>query len=116
MMPSITLDLKKSRIRIHKQTLNLMNEPHYVIILINPEHQTIGLRRSHKVPQAHHIISSPNKDCELYSKELFLKLSTLSPHLHSGASYRIDGIMISESLAVFDLSNAYEIPISNEDK
>ncbi len=116
MMPSITLDMKKSRIRIHKHTLNLMNDPRYVIILINPEHKTIGLRRSHKVPQAHRIISSPNKDCELYSKELFLKLSTLSPHLHSGGSYRIEGKMISEALAVFDLSNAYEIAMSNEDK
>lgn len=39
----MTIDLKRSRFRIHKSTLNKMGNPQYVQFLVNPEEMFIAI-------------------------------------------------------------------------
>ena len=43
---TMTLDLKRNRIRIHKSTLKKLNDPKYIQFLINPEEMLIAFLRS----------------------------------------------------------------------
>ena len=43
--PVISIDFKtRKRIRIHKITFHLLNDPKYIQILVNPESKAIALR------------------------------------------------------------------------
>ena len=44
--PILCIDLKKNRIRIHKQTLRLLGNPEYIQLLVNPDIHMIAIRRS----------------------------------------------------------------------
>lgn len=46
LQPILFIDLKKNRIRIHKQTLHLLGDPEYIQLLINPVTRLIAVRRS----------------------------------------------------------------------
>ena len=52
----ISLDFKKHRIRVYKQTLGYMGNPDYVYLLIDPKEQQIGLFSSKvNAPDAHKV-------------------------------------------------------------
>ena len=44
--PAILIDLKKYRIRIHKNTLRSIGDPNYILLLVNPEEHTLAILRS----------------------------------------------------------------------
>ena len=44
--PSIVVDMKKNRIRIHQKTLHALGDPDFVVLIINPEEHTIGIKCS----------------------------------------------------------------------
>ena len=74
----ISLDFKKHRIRVYKQTLGYMGNPDYVYLLIDPKEQQIGLFSSKvNAPDAHKVdlkkLGSDNS-YELYSKSLFYNI------------------------------------------
>ena len=96
--PVILLDKKKSRIRIHRQTLHLMGDPQFVVFLVNPEQRAIALCKSCKDDKLAHKIDwdrlSGHTCCEVYSTGLMRALESLCPHLSSAFSYRIAGRMI----------------------
>lgn len=104
----ISLDFKKSRIRIYKQTLGYMGNPAYVHLLIDPKERQIGLISSKvRTPDAHKVDLEklgPDNSFELYSKYLFMNIQDLHPSIDKHYSYRLTGKMISNrSLAVFPL-------------
>lgn len=107
MTPMITLDMKKNRIRIHKTTLRLLMNPKFIHILINPEKNTLAICPSlHRGRDTLSIQCRTNHDCELYSKDLMYQISTLKPEINTDTSYRIEGIMDEENIAiVFNISN-----------
>jgi hypothetical protein len=39
--PAILVDLKKYRIRIHKNTLHSIGNPKHILLLVNPEERTL---------------------------------------------------------------------------
>ena len=41
----MTIDLRRSRFRVHKSTLNKMGMPQYVQFLVNPEEMYVRLSR-----------------------------------------------------------------------
>ena len=103
----ISLDFKKHRIRVYKQTLGYMGNPDYVYLLIDPKEQQIGLFSSKvNAPDAHKVdlkkLGSDNS-YELYSKCLFFNIHDLYPCIDERYSYRLTGRMIGRSLAVFQL-------------
>ena len=43
--PAMTIDFKKNRIRIYKKTIHLINNPEYILLLINPREHTLAILR-----------------------------------------------------------------------
>ena len=110
MKPIICIDRKKERIRIHRQTLNLMGRPEYIQLLVNPEQGMFALRGSFKGDHlAHRIRKSffTSDNCyEIYSKHLMQQLVRVNSELLEDQSSRIYGEMVPMAgIARFNLHN-----------
>lgn len=110
--PAIMVDLKKYRIRIHKNTLRSIGTPNYVLLLVNPEERTLAILRSDRSDlRAHHINMSlfeKNKaSFELYSRSLVKSLRDICSNWQDSQSYRLYGEIIPhEGIARFYMSEA----------
>ena len=97
--PVISVDLKKYRIRIHKNTLHFIGDPDHVLLLVNPEERTLAILSSNNSdPRAQKIIhtSSSNQKCiEFYSRSLVKTLRNLCSYWQDNQSYRLYGKIIS---------------------
>lgn len=109
--PAIVVDLKKYRIRIHKNTLRSIGTPNYVLLLVNPEECTLAILRSDSSdPRAYHISMSSSensKPVELYSRSLVKNLCDVCSNWQDSQSYRLYGEIIPhEGIARFYMSEA----------
>lgn len=109
--PSLVIDMRKNRIRIHKQTLHLLGDPDFVQLLVNPSTQTIAIRCStsndHLAHRIHWKTISGKQCCELYSKILMDTMSDVFLYLSPNQSYRITGKLYEKNrLAHFSLKNS----------
>ena len=71
----MTIDLKRSRFRIHKSTLNKMGNPQYVQFLVNPEEMFIAILGSDRplaggTANRVKLVQLPNHSIEFYSNTL----------------------------------------------
>jgi hypothetical protein len=106
--PSIVIDMRKKRIRIHRHTLHALGDPDFVVLIINPEEHTLGVKCSMLDDKLAHRVHKSNirkKDCyELYSKRLMTALHELCPGWGDRECYRIEGeIITEEKMAVFSM-------------
>ena len=113
-IPILCIDLKKNRIRIHKQTLHLLGDPEYIQLLVNPQSGTIAIRRSFSEDYLAHRIKAEHltdgNSYELYSRELIQTLRTLNTNYENNKSYRIYGNFNTKSnVACFDMCNMKEV-------
>jgi len=109
--PTIAIDLRKFRIRIHKKTVYYLGNPEYVLLLINPEECSLVIVKSNQFdPRAHRLTDESGKEqttMELYSRGLLENICNLSSNLNKNQTYRIFGEMIPyESIARFQISDA----------
>jgi hypothetical protein len=105
---SLLVDLKKYRIKIHKNTLNSIGNPNYVLLLVNPKECTLAILCSNRSdPRAHHISWTSlekRKSFELYSKSLVKNLLDICSNWKDNQSYRLYGEIISkEGVAQFHM-------------
>jgi hypothetical protein len=116
----ISLDMKKKRIRIHKSTLELLDNPTNIVILINPDKYKIMIRPVlPDVKDSLKVIYKTNADCEFYSKELMDQLSKLGSCINLSYTYRITGKAVpGKGIALFDINDAvrYGMPTDLEQK
>jgi len=115
----ICIDLRKSRIRIHKSTLHILGEPKYIQLLVNPEKMNVAIKsvetclpgdNTHTVYKR--ILHSDNS-YEIYSKTFVKKLCAVIGDLDPRYSYRMSGkIMQAHQAAVFSMKTLQKI--SNE--
>lgn len=108
--PILSIDLKKNRIRIHKQTLHIMGDPEYIQLLINPNNRTIAVRRTIKQDYLAHKVRLEqlgSKNCyELYSTDLVNTLCQVKSEWNKNESYRIYGVFFeNEGLASFNMDD-----------
>lgn len=108
--PSIVVDMRKKRIRVHKRTLHALGDPDFVVLIINPEEQTLGIKCSMLDDKLAHRVHKSNmkkKDCyELYSKRLMAALHELCPGWDEKRNYRLEGEVIAdEGMAVFSMKD-----------
>lgn len=108
--PSVTLsvDMKKYRIRIYKATLHKLGDPPYLQLLINPTTAVFALKaveqesakdQTHRVSKK--MLKSANS-IEIYSRFFIDKLKELYPDLNDGRCYHMTGnIVPSKDMAVF---------------
>lgn len=117
--PTIFIDMKKSRIRIHRRTLQMLGNPTHIQLLVNPDSRTIAVKRtseydhlSHRIPEnelLHH------KCCELYSRDFLKALRATSSGWTDKAAYLIYGTLIEScNLVQFSMKNS--IPVNNTQK
>lgn len=109
--PAIMIDLKKHRIRIHKNTLHSIGDPDNVLLLVNPEERTLAILRSERSdPRAHHISWASlarKKSFELYSRSLVESLREVCNDWQDNKSYRMYGEIIpNEGAAQFRMTES----------
>ena len=112
--PAISVNLKKPLIRIHKDTLHLIGDPDYVLLLVNPKECTLAVLPSDRSdPKAHHISKGSlinKKSFELYSTSLVQNLRNLCSDWENGKAYRIYGEAIPNKAVIrFNMAKAISV-------
>lgn len=109
---SISVDLKKDRIRIHKSTLHRLGDPKRVQLLFNPEtrelliscpSKPISESQDEKV-----YFDKPGNDgtYQLYSSELIRRIQSICPELERNALYYVCGKYVpSMNAAYFSMND-----------
>ena len=106
---TISIDVKKGRIRLYKSMLGLLEKPDFVQILINIKKKEIAVLGVKKSLDAHRIRYSVRNCCELYSKNLVDKICLYFPEMKQ-ETYQLSGVVSEESrVAVFSLSTLEQI-------
>lgn len=118
LQPTLCIDLKKNRIRIHKATLHMLGNPEYIQILINPDRHMLALRKSERSDFASHRVSIRSIDSkyyyELHSLAFLQKLRNGNSGLENNQSYRIYGDFNPKAgIARFSMNNC--IPVDDNE-
>lgn len=99
---SMAIDLKKNRLRIHKQTLRLLGSPPYIQLLFSTKREAIViLKRESAVPNGQEIkvvFDKPDTSgtFDIYCKELITRIRKQFSGLNSRGLYRLTGFEIPE--------------------
>ena len=114
----ISIDLKKFRIRVHKESLHLIGDPKYIQFLVNINSRLVAIRavekeqvdlQTHRVDQTR---MESDFSFEIYSRPFIERLCKEFDCLGEGNSYRLTGTAIqSERIAVFPLDSLQKIDI-----
>lgn len=112
--PAILLDHKKNRIRIHKQTLHLLGDPQYVILMVNPKARMLAVCKSkkedHLAQRIDWVKLSDRNCCEIYSLGLLHALQSISPQMSPRKSYRIPGAILPQGgIAQFRINDSVDV-------
>lgn len=105
---SISIDLKKDRIRIHRTTLYKLGNPKLIQLLLSPDCRVAIKAVDHKVPGGQEIEVNldklpPDFSFEVYSGLLIERMRKAKPELlHDGNVYRLTGNVNKEKrIAMF---------------
>lgn len=108
---SMSIDVKKNRIRVHKQTLHALGDPPYVQLLFSPKQESIVvLKCDKKVPNGQEIRVTFDKPgsggCfDIYSKELIARMRRQFSGFDQKGLYRLMGFVVPDEGGVcFPLS------------
>ncbi len=119
--PVISLDIRRSRVRVYKCTLRLLGYPQYIQLLYNAADHIVGVQGYREKPkhQWHKVRYdklSPKNPYEIHSKYLAdILQNALSADIAKCAILRIPGVLHrKQKLAVFQLADAN--PISAEEE
>ena len=93
--PILSIDLKRNLIRIHKATLNLLGQPEYIQLLVNPDDRSIAIMKGISTDVLAHRVYydriKKGQSCELYSTILLQNLKSISNRCETMKAYRIYG-------------------------
>ena len=108
---TMAIDMKKYRLRVHKQTLRLLGSPPFVQLLFSTTRKAIViLSRPTIVPNGQEIRVTFDKPdtsgtFDIYSKELISRIKKQFPELDGKGLYRLTGFEIPDECGVcFPLS------------
>ena len=105
----MTIDLRRSRFRVHKSTLNKMGRPQYIQFLVNPEEMLIAILGSDRPLSggtANNVQQfQPTKhSVEFYSSTLMSALVDMIGILDFRYSYRVSGeVDVANRVAYFSM-------------
>lgn len=116
MIVTMSVDMKKYGIRIHKELFRQLGEPRYIQLLVNPYDGIVAVQTVEKEMsggQTHRIVEKrmrSERSYEIYSRAFVQKLREVEPNIEDGYSYRLWGSMIpSLKTAVFSLKTIRRI-------
>ena len=112
--PVISLDYRSyRRLRVHKKTLEMLGNPEYIQVLVNPTSKTVAIRVSDRNdPLALRVNTKYLKKdyYELNSIELLRALSLVNEGFNAGRTYRVYGEMSDHNrVAVFKVDDNGEL-------
>lgn len=118
LVAQISIDLKKFRIRVHKESLHLIGDPKYIQFLVNINSRLVAIRavekeqvdlQTHRVDQTR---MESDFSFEIYSRPFIERLCKEFDCFNEGNSYRLTGTAIqTEQIAVFPLDSLQKIDI-----
>lgn len=107
---TMSVDLRKYRIRLHKSALHLLGNPKYIQLLVNPHDMVVAiLPVKNTVPgdQVHtvsQIRMQSDESVEIYSQSFIKKLCDVIGGLDDGYTYHISGVVLQKgNVAVYSL-------------
>ena len=91
--PILSIDLKKSLIRVHRNTLRLLGDPDYIQLLINPNMIAIkaGDKRDYLAHKVRKYRFETGYSYELYCKDLLQTMMTVDCGWEYGNIFRLYG-------------------------
>ena len=98
----LSIDLKKYRLRIHKQALKLLDSPPYIQLLFSPKYNAIVMLRCKKqTPGGQEIPVAFDKPTssgtfDIYCKELITRIQKEFGGLDHNKLYHLTGFPVSE--------------------
>lgn len=111
--PMIVIDSKNNRIRIYRNTLQLLGNPEYIQLLVNPKRLTLAILPGREIRTANAVRwdrIAANQSYELYSKVLIRQLGSICPNWKTNGKYRLYGACAPNGLLIqFDMSSAEEV-------
>lgn len=114
---SLSIDMKKSRLRIHKTTLSQLGDVGYIQLLVNPAEKILAVRGSETRCKDSHSLCrvqlNPDNCFELYSKMLVEKIMSLMPTLDRDCTYRIPcEAHTGDRIAFFPLRSMQKVEVN----
>ena len=111
---TIAVDLKKYRIRIHRNTLALLGTPKYIQLLVSPSAKMMAIQGVDTRTRFTHRVNlsalRPDNSYEIYSSLFVSQLLALVTDLDDKCTYRLTGeIIAAENAAIFPLSSLQEV-------
>lgn len=111
---TIAVDLKKYRIRIHRNTLALLGTPKYIQLLVSPSAKMMAIQGVDTRTRFTHRVNlsalRPDNSYEIYSSLFVSQLLALVTDLDDKCTYRLTGeIIAAENAAIFSLSTLQEV-------
>lgn len=111
---TIAVDLKKYRIRIHRNTLALLGTPKYIQLLVSPSAKMMAIQGVDTRTRFTHRVNlsalRPDNSYEIYSSLFVSQLLALVTDLDDKCTYRLTGeIIAAENAAIFPLSTLQEV-------
>ena len=88
--PILSIDLKKSLIRVHRNTLRLLGDPDYIQLLINPNAKMIAIKAGDKRDYLAHKVRKYRFETG-YSKDLLQTMMTVDCGWEYGNIFRLYG-------------------------
>ena len=114
----ISIDFKKYRIRVHKESLHLIGDPMYIQFLVNVDQSMLAIlgMDNDSSRSAAIRVNLPNLrsdfSYEIYSTSLIDKLAKVFGCFEPNATYRLTGKVIPEKRAVvFPVSTLQKVDI-----
>lgn len=106
----LSIDLKKSRMRVHKAMLHQLGDPQYIQLLVNPDNRAIAILavdKPHTKDPVHKVTEKKlhsDFSYEIYSSSFLLGIRSLEPRLDELTCFRLSGEVFPERrMAVFSL-------------
>ena len=111
---TIAVDLKKYRIRIHRNTLALLGTPKYIQLLVSPSAKMMAIQGVDTRTRFTHRVNlsalRPDNSYEIYSSLFVSQLLALVTDLDAKCTYRLTGeIITEENAAVVPLNTLQEV-------
>lgn len=106
--PVIVVDLAKDRIRVYRSTINALQNPAHIMLIVNPIEKTIGIIHGKEGDLGVHKVKISGKSCyELYSRPLTQKFRQVCPDWIDTGKYKLTGKLIpGELVAEFNMLDA----------
>lgn len=111
---SITIEMRKNRIRLHSSLYHALGEPQYIQLLVNPNEKKLCIKSVDSMSAFTQPIkvstSKATENYELYSCTLITKLSKEMNVTNKEASYKLNGIASSANrIAIFSFNKLENI-------